>query len=106
MKLVDIPERHLPSDFADRLVQSVRRRKHARRMRLAVVLVVVGVLGMGLIDGFCGRDEDRSPRQAQLVAAQDTSRTNETKVTSLLMLSFFKECFKRNRSWRKKEEED
>ena len=106
MKLVDIPERHLPSDFADRSVQSVRRRKHARRMRLAVVLVVVGVLGMGLIGGSCGRDEDRSPRQAQLIAAQDMPRTSETKVASLLMLSFFKECFKRSRSWRKKEEED
>jgi len=106
MKLVDVPERHLPPDFADRLVRAVRRRKRTRQLRIVAIVVAAGILGTGLVGGFCCKDDDKQPAEARLVATQDMP-TNDTKVTSLLMLGFFKECFKRNRPGKgKKKEED
>jgi len=104
MKLVDVPEKHLPTDFADRLVRAVRRRKRVRRLRVVALLVCAGILGVGLVGGFCCKDEDLSSTEARLIATHPQS-TNDTKVTSLLMLGFFKECLKRNKNGRKKEED-
>ena len=104
MKLIDVPERHLPPDFADRLVRSLRRRKRARRMRAIAILAAVGILGTVLVAGFCGKEDVKQPTEARLVATHDAS-TNDTQITSLLMLGFFRECFKRNKTGKKKEED-
>lgn len=104
MKLVDVPERHLPPDFADRLVRSLRRRKRARRIRAVAILMAALVLCTGIVSEVRGREE-RKPQTADRIYASQSVPTNDTKVSSLLMLGFFKECIKRTRSGKKKEEE-
>lgn len=105
MKLVDVPERHLPPDFADRLVGSVRRRRRVRRLRTAAVLASAGILGIGLAGGLCRKTDDRPPAEARLIAT-NSAPTNDTKVTGLLMLGFFRECMRRNKTGKRKDEED
>lgn len=104
MKLVNVPERHLPPDFADRLVGSVRRRKRIRRLRAAAVIASAGILGFGLAGGFCRRENARPPAETR-IAASNPMPTNDTEVTGLLMLGFFRECLRRNKTGRKREED-
>lgn len=103
MKLIDVPERHLPSDFADRLVRSIHHRRRMRLARLGVALALAGLLGVGLFGGFCCRETVRPSTEAQISAAP-TGSTNDTKVTSLFMLGFFGECFMRNKPGRKEDD--
>ena len=106
MKLIDVPERHLPADFADRLIRSVRRRKRTRQMSVVVFLAAVCVLATCLIGEFCVKDAPRLPTESRLVAAQSLP-TNDTRISSLLMFGFFKECFKRSKTGKgKKKDED
>lgn len=106
MKLIDVPERHLPADFADRLVRSVRRRKRTRQMSAVALLAAVCILATCLIGEFCVKDDRSLPAESRLVAAQSLP-TNDTRVSSLMMLGFFKECFKRSRTGKgRKKDED
>ncbi len=104
MHLVDIPERHLPSDFTDRLVKSVRRRRRVRRVRLAVVLIVTSVLCMGLVGELGRKGVEDPPREDRLIATHEGA-PGETCATGFLMLGFFKERFKRSKPLRKKDED-
>lgn len=105
MKLVDVPERHLPADFADRLIRSIRRRKRTRKVCVVTLLTAVCILASCLFGEFCAKDKVRLPTEARLVAAQDLP-ANDTKISSLLMLGFFKECFKRNKTAKGKKREE
>ena len=104
MKLVDVPERHLPDGFAERLVQIVRRRRRARRLRAVAFVAAAAVLGAGLSCSCLGRREAKSPSETRLVAAPASS-TNETQVSGLVLLSLFRDCLKRTKTNKKKEEE-
>ena len=104
MKLVDVPEKHLPDDFAERLVRLVRRRRRARRLRAVALVAAVAVLGAGLSCCCLCHREETSPTETRLVAAP-TSHTNETQISGLMLLSLFRECFRRTRTNKKKEEE-
>ncbi|MGN0832317.1 MAG: hypothetical protein ACI4RD_01545 [Kiritimatiellia bacterium] len=104
MKLVNVPERHLPPDFADRLVESVRRRRRSRRLRTAAALASAGILGAVLAGGFCRRENDSRPAETRIAASCPMS-TNDTEVTGLLMLGFFRECLRRSKTGKKREED-
>jgi len=104
MKLMDVPEKRLPPDFADRLVKAVRRRRRARKLRMVALVAAIGILGTGLVGGFCCREEKEGPTGTYLVAA-NASPTNDTQVSSLMLLGFFRECFRRARTNKKKEED-
>lgn len=95
--------RHLPSDFTDRLVKSVRRRRRVRRVRLAVVLIVTSVLCMGLV-GELGRKGVEDP-PGKTVSSPRTRERRARHAPPATMLGFFKERFKRSKPLGKKDED-
>lgn len=106
MKLIDVPERHLPADFADRLIRLIRRRRRVRQMGVAALLVALCLAAVCLFGGFLGRDGASLSAKSRLVAARDMP-TDDAKVSNLLLLGLFRECFRRSKVGKgRKEEED
>ena len=72
----------------------------AERM-VAAILAVIAAVSVSV--GF--RDAKNSPevRESSLIATE-TNRT-ETNLSKLAFLGFFRECFKRNKATKRKEEE-
>lgn len=103
MDFKDLPEKHLPEDFAERLVASVRRRRRSRRLGVVSAAVAVALVAAGIVGAF-GAVKTRMPEETSLVAGR-TSTTNDTHVSALMLLGFFRECFKCCKSNKKKEEE-
>ena len=94
-------EKHLPSDFSDRLVKSLRHRRRMFRVKVVAIIVVVAVMG-----GFLGHltiKKPTAPTEAALIAADTPSR--ETEASGWMLFGFLRECFKRNRTNKRKEEE-
>lgn len=95
-------DRHLPSDFSDRLVTSLRRRRRLRRVK-----VVSLILALTLLGGFFGyftTERPDCPQEAALVAADQPRK--EAQSAGWMLLGFFKECFRRNKVTKRKEEEE
>lgn len=97
-----VAERYLPADFQDRLVRSVKGSKIAWRMKLAAVIAVAVALGVA-ITGVTRNDRSGRSHEPMLIAAD--APTDNTEVSSWFLLGYLRECFKRNRNNRKKEEE-
>lgn len=94
-------EKHLPSDFSGRLVKTLRHRRRVFRIKVIAVIVVVAVLG-----GFLGHltiKKPAQPTEAVLVAADTPSKNSE--VSGWMLFGVLRECFKRNRTNKRKEEE-
>ena len=94
--------KRLPSGFADRLVRSVRRRRRLSRIKVAVSLIVVSAFGIGLLGVF----SEESPEPAKptaIIAAGHPAKQEQ--VSGWMFLGFLRECFKRNRNNKRKEEE-
>ena len=95
-------ERRLPSGFCGRLQASVRRmrRRWLMKVSAAVLAVVIACLAaVGFMDG-------RRPQEVHepaLVASE--TRHSETNLSKLAFLGFFRECFKRNKTTKRKEDE-
>lgn len=96
-------EKRLPADFADRLIARIRLRR--RRERRAKVLAVIAVLIVGLIAcvGFLGPEEAKPVGETQLIAAHPERPKDQ--VSGWMLLGVFRECFKRVKTNKKKEEE-
>lgn len=97
-----LSDRHLPSGFSDRLVRSVRRRRRVSRTAAVVSVIVACVLVMGFV-GYFSSEEPKATEKPALVAAQGPVKTE--RVSGWLFLGFFRECFKRNKTNKRKEEE-
>lgn len=97
-----VAERSLPADFQDRLVRSVKGSKVIWRMKLAVVIAVAVALGV-VITGVTRDDRFGKSHEPMLVAADVPA--DKTEVSSWFLLGYLRECFKRNKNNRKKEEE-
>lgn len=91
----------LSGGFADRVVSEVRRQKRAFRFRAMTLSVVVIVLSSALM-GILSESPKKWPKKTALVAAHES--TAKEKVSSWMLIGFFKECFKRSRTNKRKEE--
>lgn len=92
----------LPEGFSGRLRLAVRRSRRVFRVRLAIVIALVAAT-VPLAIGIMGRSAQDSGRKAALVAANDDAKGEC--LTGWALLSMFRECFRRGKSGKKKEEE-
>ena len=95
-------ERRLSDGFCGRLQASVRRmrRQWLLKVSAAVLAVVVACLAaVGFVDGRHPLDV----REPALIAAE--THHSDTNLSKLAFLGFFRECFKRNKVTKRKEEE-
>ena len=94
--------KRLSNGFCGRLQASVRRmrRRWLMKVSAAVLAVVIACLAaVGFMDGV-------KPQVAQepvLIASK--THSSETNLSKLAFLGFFRECFKRNKSSKRKEDE-
>ena len=93
--------RRLSNGFAERMVSEVRRSKRVRRFRVVTVSVLVIVLSSALM-GLLAESPNKRPKETALVAAHENAA--KEKVSPWMLIGFFKECFKRNRTNKRKEE--
>ena len=93
--------RRLSDGFAERMVSEVRRSKRMRRFRVVTVSVLVIVLSSALM-GLLAESPNKWPKETALVAAHESAA--KEKVSPWMLIGFFKECFKRNRTNKRKEE--
>ena len=76
------------------------RRRWLMKMSVAVLAAVVACLAaVGFMDG----PKPRSTQEATLVATNTCH--SETNLSKLAFLGFFRECFKRNKTTKRKEDE-
>ena len=100
----------LPEGFSERLRLSVRRSRRAFKVRLTILIALIAAT-VTLAIGMTGRTtppSDRkaappSDRKAALIAANGAAK--EECVTGWALLSMFRECFRRGKSGKKKEDE-
>ena len=93
----------LPEGFAKRIKTSVRRSR--RTLRLCIVLVAALTVVMGLTLGSLARAAaPHDPGRCALVAERTGSPTE--KVSGWMLLGFLRDCFKRGRIGKRKEEDD
>ena len=95
-------ERRLPSGFCGRLQASVRRmrRRWLMKVSAAVLAVVVACLAaVGFVDGV----KPQATQKSALIASE--THHSETNLSKLAFLGFFRECFKRNKNSKRKEDE-
>jgi hypothetical protein len=93
--------RRLSDGFAERMVSEVRRSKRMRRFRVVTVSVLVIVLSSALM-GLLAESPNKWPKETALVAAHESAA--KEKVSPWMLIGFLKECFKRNRTNKRKEE--
>lgn len=96
-----VSDKRLPSGFSERLVRSVRRRR-TMRVFAVVSLIVICMLGMGSIGYFTSADRDPTSEDS-IVAAQGPLKSEQ--VSGWMLIGFLRECFKRNKTNKRKEEE-
>lgn len=97
-----VADKHLPGDFADRLVRSVRRRRYALYTKIAAVVVLLVFGGVGFW-GYLNNRMPQSAPEARLIAAKGPAQ--DTQVSGWMLLGFFRECFRRNKANKRKEDE-
>lgn len=91
----------LSAGFADRLVASAHRRRMRVRLSLcALLLAVVGIVAVG----YFAPPRTRPCGESVLVAKDGPKRGEEA--TGIFFLGFIRECFRRARVSKKKEEEN
>ena len=95
-------ERQLSNGFCGRLQASVRRmrRRWLMKVSAAVLAAVVACLAaVGFMDGV----KPQTMRESALIASE--THHSETNLSTLAFLGFFRECFKRNKNSKRKEDE-
>ena len=91
----------IPVSMCDRLVRSVRRSRCVR-IRIAAVIAVV-VASALLTIGLMGRTAPGGDGEASIIATQ--GHRGEDKVSGWMLLSVFRDLFRRNRTNKRKEED-
>lgn len=99
-------ERHLPADFADRLIAHVRRRRRLRRRVTLVAVLAALIAASTALMGFLAAPSDvKEPGEARLIAAR--SGLPKEQVSGWMVLGVFRECFecfRKNKPNKRKEE--
>ena len=99
-------ERHLPADFADRLIARVQqRRRRERRVTLLVILALLIAASSALMGFLAAPSDVKDPGEARLIAAR-TDLPKE-QVSGWMILGVFRECFecfRKNKPNKRKEE--
>ena len=96
--------RSLSADFCSRLRISARRLRYLRMLKIAIVLAVIAAFSLATLD-FISVREGLSPEKAQLVAAKQPQEEPNPQLSKLAFLGFFRECFKRGKTTKRKEED-
>ena len=95
--------KRLPSDFADRLVRSIRRKRmilYSSIFAISLVSVIFSVCFVATAD----KKKFSVCQYASLTVSDAPAK--ESEVTKWLFLGFFRECLRRISTSRKKEEEE
>ena len=92
----------LPEGFSERLCLSVRRSRRAFRVRLTILIALIAAT-VTLVIGMTGRTTHPSDKKATLISANGDAK--EECVTGWALLSMFRECFRRGKFGKKKEDE-
>lgn len=98
-----VAEKALPEGFADRLRLSVRRSRRMFRLELTAVIALITIF-VSLVIGLTGHETPRLTENASLLAA-NRGATNE-QVSSWMLLSVFRQCLRRIRSGKRKDDEE
>ncbi len=94
--------KHLPDDFSSRLLAEVRRKQHVRRRWVVLVGVILAAVGFAL--GVMPRPKAASACEAVLTAG--TTGGAPSQVTGWMFLGCLRECFRRTKSGRRKDEDE
>jgi hypothetical protein len=97
-----IRNRTLPDDFAGRLKASLRRSKRRSRLTAALSVSLVAVLCV-MVGGLVRAPSPNAPGEYAIVAGRDNKPAE--KISGWMLLGFFRDCFKRTRGGKRKEEE-
>lgn len=97
-----VAEKRLPGDFSDRLVRSVHCRRHARRMKMVAAVVAIVAVAVAVF-GVFAPEKPKSSGEATLIAARTPG--NDAQVSGWMLFGVLRECFKRNKTGKRKEEE-
>jgi hypothetical protein len=92
----------LPEKFSRRLRLSVRRSRRAFRLKLTAV-IALSAASIMLVVGLTGRTMVQVKQKAAIVAANDDVR--KECVAGWALFGVFRECFRRGKSNKRKEEE-
>ena len=98
-----VADRQLPDGFSVRLAQSAKSARIAWRIRAVICTAVVMALGLSIIGVSHGRKPTKTP-EPMLIAVDAPSEASE--VSGWFLLGYLRECFKRNRNSKRKEEEN
>mgnify|MGYP003340882125 CR=1 FL=1 len=79
-------------------------RIYLRMLKVVIVLAVIAAFSLATLD-FISAREGLSPEKAQLVAAKQPHEEPNPQLSKLAFLGFFRECFKRGKTTKRKEED-
>ena len=97
-----VARKSLPEWFPERLRLSVRRSRRAFKVRLTILIALIAAT-VTLAIGMTGRTTPPSDRKASFIAVNCVVKVKC--VTGWTLLSMFRECFRRGKSGKKKEDE-
>ena len=92
----------LPSSFCGRLQASVRRMRRRWLMKVSAAVLAVVIACLAAV-GFMDGRRPQEVRESALIASE--THHSETNLSKLAFLGFFRECFKRNKNSKRKEDE-
>ena len=98
----DVAGKSLPEGFSNRLRLSVRRSRRAFRVRLTILIALIAAI-ITLAIGMTGSSTPPSDKEATLIATN--GEVKKECVTGWALLSMFRECFRRGKPGKKKEDE-
>ena len=92
----------LSSSFCGRLQASVRQMRRRWLMKVSAAVLAVMIACLAVV-GFMDGRRPQEVRESALVASE--THHSETNLSKLAFLGFFRECFKRNKTTKRKEDE-
>ena len=94
--------KRLSNGFCGRLQASVRRMRRRWLMKVSAAVLAVVIACLAAV-GFMDGRRPQEVRESALIAAE--THHSDTNLSKLAFLGFFRECFKRNKATKRKEEE-
>ena len=95
----------LPPGMEERLIGSIRRTRRIFRAKVMALVTVIAVMCI-LVLGFMGREEKSNVGETSLIAAQQNGEEKSEVGAWVFLGAAFRECFKANKTNKKKEEEE
>ena len=92
----------LSPGFCGRLRASVRRMRRRWLMKVSAAVLAAVVACLAAV-GFMDGQKPQTVRESALIASE--THHSETNLSKLAFLGFFRECFKRNKNSKRKEDE-